>query len=235
MGDASGEGGSSLDHWGLVATTERSVVPLKPDEGIALEAECREAYKLGEVAETTARLVQARALYTLRETLGVHPQTGEVVSIWALGPDGCESWSQYCWDALGVNKSRASWLCSVWEVYHVRLGYSEETLQEIPVTKLKEPLSIIRGELASGEVPDEELMDLVMDPEVTTRQLSEACREKRGQESYRVWWGEYDGFGRDLLLSGPNGDILCGRLTLKRMNGASDEEWDRVLRWAKSI
>ena len=235
MGDASCESRSGVDHWGELTTVTRSLGPLKPDEGIALEAECREAYKLGEVAETTARLVQARALYTLRETLGVHPQTGEVVPIWALGPDGCESWSSYCWDVLGVNKSRTSWLCSVWEVYHVRLGMTEEALQEIPVTKLKEPLSIIKGELASGEVPDEELMELVLDPEVTTRQLSEACREKRGQESYRVWWGEYDGMGRDLLLSGPSGDILCGRLTLKRLNGASDEEWDRVLRWARNI
>ena len=200
-----------------------------------MEAACRLDYKLGERAADTAQLIQARALWTLRETLGAHPQTGEVVPIWALGPDGCESWSQYCWNVLGLDKSRASRLCSVWEVYHVRLGIPEEKLQETAFTKLREPLRQIKDSLLREEDPDPELMEAMFDSEVSTREFTEAVREKRGVESYRVWWGRWDGVGRDLLLSGPNGDILCGRLELERLDGATDDEWERVERWAGNL
>ena len=237
MRDADNSVRRCLDIGGELRPVGATPGPLKPDEAIALEAECREAYAIGEAAKTAARLIQARALHALKTIQGVHPFSGEIVPLWMIGPDGAESWGSYCFDVLGISKSEASRLCSVWEVYSVRLGYSEAVLQETPWTKLKEALPQIRASIDKDPDPDvEQIKELVFDSDVTTRQLVDTLRESRPvRNPYRVWWGRYDGEGRDVLLHGPDGELLVGRLTVRRGHEASDEEWGHVLDWLKSI
>jgi len=210
---------------------------LGPEDGVALEEHCRAEFTQGQVGETVARLMQGRALYRLTDTMCAHPMTGEVVPLWRVC-DGDYSWSGYCESELGVGRGRASWLRSLWETWVVRLEKSTDELQDVPMSKLRDSLGVVKRSLVEGAV-DEEIVGMVLDGEVSCRELAEACRERRGEPVYRVWFGawrrgEDNDLRREIILSAPGGEIVFGCMEVFRPAGMTDGEWEYAMEWGRA-